>query len=88
MVEDRLLIWKFKLGDRDDLRRLYEKYKNDLLKLALSLVNDVSTVKDVVQDVFVNFAQSADKIQPENQCVFQLLKCEKGNSVTKMIPSF
>ena len=56
MVEDRLLIWKFKLGNRDALCRLYEKYKNDLLKLAVSLVNDVSTAEDVVQDVFVNSA--------------------------------
>ena len=75
MVEDRLLIWKFKLGNRDALRRLYEKYKNDLLKLAVSLVNDVSTAEDVVQDVFVNFAQSADKIQPRGNLKKYLITC-------------
>jgi RNA polymerase sigma-70 factor (ECF subfamily) len=63
MVEDRLLIWKFKLGNRDALRRIYEKYKNVLLKLAVALTNDVNTAEDVVQDVFVSFAQSATKIQ-------------------------
>jgi len=63
MVEDKLLIWKFKCGNRDALRRIYEKYKNDLLKLAVVLVNDVETAEDVVQDVFVNFAQSAAKIR-------------------------
>jgi DNA-directed RNA polymerase specialized sigma24 family protein len=46
MVEDKLLIWKFKLGNRDALRRIYEKYKNDLLKLAVALLNDVNTAED------------------------------------------
>ena len=75
MVEDRLLIWKFKLGNRDALRRLYEKYKNDLLKLAVSLANDVSTAEDVVQDVFVSFAQSADKIRPRGNLKKYLITC-------------
>jgi hypothetical protein len=38
MMEDRLLIWKFKRGSPDALRRIYEKYKNDLLKLATNLL--------------------------------------------------
>jgi RNA polymerase sigma-70 factor (ECF subfamily) len=62
MMEDRLLIWRFKRGSREALRRIYEKYKNDLLKLAVSLVGDVNTAEDVVQDVFVSFAQSAARI--------------------------
>ncbi len=75
MVEDRLLIWKFKLGNRDALRRIYEKYKNDLLKLAVALVNDVNTAEDVVQDVFVGFAQSAAKIQPHGNLRKYLVTC-------------
>ena len=75
MVQDRLLIWKFKLGSRDALCRIYEKYKNDLLKLAVALVNDVNTADDVVQDVFVGFAQSADKIQPCGNLKKYLITC-------------
>ena len=56
MVEDRLLIWRFKHGNRDALRRIYQKYKNDLLKLAVALVSDAGVAEDVVQDVFVSFA--------------------------------
>ena len=63
MVEDKLLIWKIKCGNTDALQRLYEKYKNELLKLAVVLANDVNTAEDVVQDVFVNFALSAAKIR-------------------------
>jgi len=63
MVEDKVLIWKFKLGNRDALCRIYEKYKNDLLKLAVALLNDVNTAEDVVEEVFTNFAQSAATVR-------------------------
>jgi RNA polymerase sigma-70 factor (ECF subfamily) len=63
MIEDKLLIWKFKCGNKDALRRIYEKYKNELLKLAVVLVNDVNAAEDTVQDVFVNFAQSAAEVR-------------------------
>ena len=63
MVEDKLLIWKFKFGSKEALRRIYEKYKNELLKLAVVLAGDIETAEDAVQDVFVNFAQSAVKIR-------------------------
>ena len=75
MIEDRLLIWRFKLGNKDALRRIYEKYKNDLLKLAVALLNDVNAAEDVVQDVFVSFAQSAAKIQPSGNLKKYLATC-------------
>jgi len=65
MIEDKLLIWKFKCGDSIALQRIYEKYRNDLLKLAVFLANDVNTAEDVVHDIFVSFAQSAAKISPD-----------------------
>jgi RNA polymerase sigma-70 factor (ECF subfamily) len=57
MFEDRLLIYKFNRGDSNALRRIYEKYRNDLLKVATALLNDRNSVEDVVHDVFVTFAQ-------------------------------
>ncbi len=75
MVEDRLLIWKFKLGNAEALRRIYEKYKNDLLKLAVALTNDVHTSEDVIQDVFVNFAQSAANIRLAGNLKTYLATC-------------
>ena len=59
MLEDRLLIWKFSRGNRDVLRRIYEKYLNHLLTLAMALLNDAGRAEDVVHDVFVSFAGSA-----------------------------
>ena len=59
MIEDELLKWKFKLGSREALSRIYEKYVNRLLSLAMGLLNDPYEAEDVVQDVFVSFAKSA-----------------------------
>ncbi|HEG44047.1 MAG TPA: sigma-70 family RNA polymerase sigma factor [Phycisphaerales bacterium] len=63
MIEDKLLIWKFKRGDTGALRQIYEKYKNDLLKLAVVMTGNAATAEDTVQDVFVRFAQSGDRIR-------------------------
>ncbi|MFC1738680.1 RNA polymerase sigma factor [Planctomycetota bacterium] len=63
MLEDKLLIWKFNLGSRDALGRIYEKYKNDLFALAIALSNDNTDAEDIVHDVFVSFAQSVVKLQ-------------------------
>ena len=62
MLEDQLLICKFKFGNIDALCRIYEKYKNELLKLAIVLTGDAPASEDLVQDVFLRFAQSADDV--------------------------
>lgn len=59
MIEDRLLIRRFNAGDMDALRRIYEKYKPDLLSVAGALLNDAAAVEDVLHDVFVRFASQA-----------------------------
>jgi len=59
MIEDELLKWRFKHGSKDALRRIYEKYLNHLLTLAMALLNDAGRAEDVVHDVFVSFAGSA-----------------------------
>ncbi len=56
MVEDNILVWKFNRGSKDALRRIYEKFKDDLLGLAITLLRDRSLAEDVVHDVFVSFA--------------------------------
>jgi len=55
MLEDRLLIWKFNRGNVEAVRRIYDKYKDDLVTLAAALLHDVGAAEDVVHDVFVGF---------------------------------
>jgi RNA polymerase sigma factor (sigma-70 family) len=58
MIEDELLKLKFKLGSEEALRRIYEKYLNYLLSVALAFLNNAQAAEDVVHDVFVTLAQS------------------------------
>lgn len=62
MIEDKLLILRFKRGRPEALREIYDKYKVELLRYAVTLVGDGHTAEDIVHDVFVSFAQSADRI--------------------------
>ncbi len=63
MVEDKLLILRFKQGNNEALRQIYDKYKVELLKLAVVLIGNKNMAEDVVHDVFVKFAESADRIE-------------------------
>lgn len=59
-MEDELLKWKFRCGSPEAFSRIYEKYLDQLLTLAMSLVNDAGAAEDIVHDVFVGFARSAN----------------------------
>ena len=63
MIEDKLLILRFKQGRHEALRQIYDKYKVELLRLAVVLIGDSNTAEDIVHDVFVKFARSADRIR-------------------------
>ena len=75
MIEDKLLIWKFKSGDEAALARIYEKYKGDLLRIAAGLSNQASAAEDIVHDVFVTLAQSADKLKLSGNLKGYLATC-------------
>jgi len=75
MLEDRLLIWRLKDGNRDALCRIYEKYESDLLTLAANLLGDSSAAEDVVQDVFICFVQSIDKFRLKGSLKGYLATC-------------
>jgi RNA polymerase sigma-70 factor (ECF subfamily) len=63
MLDDQLLKWKFKRGSDEALTLIYEKYLDSMLTLALGLLGDAAAAEDVVQDVFVAFAQSRRSFQ-------------------------
>jgi RNA polymerase sigma-70 factor (ECF subfamily) len=60
MLEDELLKWQFRRGSREALARIYEKYLDPMLTLAMGLLNDAAEAEDVVHDVFVGFARSTN----------------------------
>jgi RNA polymerase sigma-70 factor (ECF subfamily) len=75
MLEDKLLVWKLKRGSSDALRQIYEKYKRDLLALALALSNDKGAAEDVVHDVFISFVQFSEKLTLRTSLKSYLLSC-------------
>src|SRR4030043_2161500 len=62
MIEDTLLLMRFKRGRPEALRQIYDKYKVEMLRFAGVLIGDRHAAEDIVHDVFVSFAQSADRI--------------------------
>jgi RNA polymerase sigma factor (sigma-70 family) len=54
-LEDKVLIWRFNSGDCRAVRRIYEKYKHELVALAAALLREKTASEDVVHDVFVSF---------------------------------
>jgi RNA polymerase sigma factor (sigma-70 family) len=58
MLNDRILIRQAKRGERRALDRIYEKYRDTLLTVAMNLLADPELAQDVVQDVFVKFVES------------------------------
>ncbi|NIP28257.1 MAG: sigma-70 family RNA polymerase sigma factor [Phycisphaerae bacterium] len=83
MMEDKLLIWKFNRGNRDVLRQIYEKYKDDLVTLAAALLVDVSSAEDTVHDVFVSFIKSAEKFRLTGSLKGYLAACVANNARNK-----
>lgn len=63
MLEDRLLIWKFKCGSDEALCRIYRRDGDYLLALAAALLQDVDAAEDVVHDVFCKFIESREKFR-------------------------
>jgi RNA polymerase sigma-70 factor (ECF subfamily) len=63
VLEDRLLVHKLKHGSREALCRIYEKYRDDLLRLASSLMTESTGAEDVVHDVFTCFVRSAKQFR-------------------------
>ena len=83
MLEDKVLIWKFKCGSSDALCRIYEKYRKDLLRLAAILSNNVSDAEDIVHDVFVSFAQSTETFKLSGNLKSFLLTCVANRARNK-----
>jgi RNA polymerase sigma-70 factor (ECF subfamily) len=80
MLEDRLLLWKFKHGSRDAFRAIYEKYAGDMLTLAGNLLDDKVGAEDIVQDVFIKFVESVGTFRLTGSLKSYLATCVANRS--------
>ena len=74
-MEDKLLVISCKRGSQEALSRIYEKYKNDMLVLAMALLNDKSAAEDVMHDVFLSFVRNIEKFNLTGSLKGYLLTC-------------
>jgi len=74
-MEDKLLVLRCKCGSIEALGRIYEKYKTDMLVLAMALLNDKSAAEDVMHDVFLSFVQNIEKFGLTGSLKGYLLTC-------------
>ncbi|MHC4437757.1 MAG: RNA polymerase sigma factor, partial [Planctomycetota bacterium] len=75
MFEDQRLLSRLIAGDKDALRRIYEKYIDDLLRVATSLLSDIQSAEDCLHDVFVNFAGMVDGSMIHSNLKSYLISC-------------
>jgi RNA polymerase sigma factor (sigma-70 family) len=75
LMVDRLLVARCKQGSREALRRIYEKYRDDLLILAIALSHDVDLAEDAVHDVFVAFARNVGSFKLTGSLKAYLARC-------------
>ena len=74
-MEDKLLVIRCKRGSTEALGRIYEKYKTDMLVLAIALLNDKSAAEDVMHDVFLSFVMNIEKFGLTGSLKGYLLTC-------------
>jgi len=75
MFEDQRLLRGLRAGRKDALRRIYEKYIDDLLKVAISLLSDIQSAEDCLHDVFVDFAGAVDGLMIHSNLKSYLISC-------------
>jgi RNA polymerase sigma-70 factor (ECF subfamily) len=63
LLEDKILVWRFKRGSTEALACIYEKYRDDLLRITNSLLSQTAAAEDIVHDVFVSFVRNRDKFE-------------------------
>ena len=80
MLQDKILIWRFNRGEKEALRYIYEKYKDDLVTLAAALLTDVSSAEDAVHDVFVGFIKSSERFRLTGSLKGYLATCVANNA--------
>lgn len=75
MLEDKQLLKRMRCGNKDALQRIYEKYRDDLFTVLVSLIRDVHTSEDCLQEVFVNFADNVGSFNIRHNLKKYLISC-------------
>lgn len=84
LLDEADLIKKVKKGNQKAFRQIYDRYHRPLHLLALRLLKDHHLAEDAVQDIFIKFWLSKEKIDHPKSLKSFLFTCIK-NHVLNMI---
>ena len=74
-MKDRRLVHRLSRADPDALRQIYNRYKDDLLTVAMALLADPDAAEDCVHDVFVHFAGAPADMRASRNLKGYLMRC-------------
>ena len=74
-MKDRRLVYRLSHADPDALRLIYNRYKNDLLTVAMALLADPYEAEDCIHDVFVHFAEEPTDMRATRNLRGYLMRC-------------
>ncbi len=74
-LRERRLVHRLRRGDTEALHQVYHRYKDDLLTVAMSLLNDRHAAEDCVHDVFVHFAADPADLRATKSLRGYLMRC-------------
>ena len=63
MLDDERLISQLHQGNKEALREIYLKYKDNLLTIATALLHDSVAAEDILHDVFITLAKAAKRLE-------------------------
>jgi RNA polymerase sigma-70 factor (ECF subfamily) len=84
MLEDKLLLRRFKNGSTDAMQSIYRKYENYLLTLAITLTGSIDMAEDIVHSVFCTFIENRRKIKLKGNMKSYLATCTANLARDKM----
>ena len=74
-LEDKQLLKRIRCGNSEALQQIYEKYRDDLFTVLVSLIRDIHTSEDCLQEVFVSFADNIDNFKIRHNLKKYLISC-------------
>ena len=75
MLEDKVLLWKFKRGSSEALERIYHKYETYLITVATALLNNTHVAEDVLHDFFISFVKTSGRIKLKGNLKAYMATC-------------
>ena len=79
-MRDRRLVHRLRRGDVEALHQVYHRYKDELLTVAMSLLNHRCAAEDCVHDVFVHFAEAPADLRATRNLRGYLMRCAANHA--------